>query len=303
MTTNRKLPSTLARKSAFGGAGETRYASSTWLRNSRAQVWFSATTAANRNATQINPPAISLDSSAVGLKAKLKMTTTSSEKNNMELMASLERHSMRRSFQRVARVTVSELTGHLRLRYSRTPCFASSPGERQSDQPTCAQTHPPPLPSAGLGASRRILSCPGRERDPVLLPSRVRNGHLRWRTAHRAASAPDREAQLGKEKAAAAFPASTVPRGARDRDRVRPCALHRCMHGRLASRTSPRSTADSPCRSTRRRAGEHVPCNRSGGPRRERVRRPAGSRNPGWAASGRRSPAIRCSCRPRCRRR
>ncbi len=49
------------------------------------------------------------DSSAVGLKAKLKITTTSSAKNSMELMASFERHSMRRSFTSVARVTPSVL--------------------------------------------------------------------------------------------------------------------------------------------------------------------------------------------------
>src|SRR5579863_2178177 len=100
-----KFPSTLARNNEFAGAGETRYASSTWLRNSRAQVWFRATTAANKNATQTSPPAMRLDSSAVGSKEKLKITTTSSAKNNIELMASFERHSRRRSFTSVARVT------------------------------------------------------------------------------------------------------------------------------------------------------------------------------------------------------
>src|SRR5215472_14871317 len=113
IVTNRKFPTALARKRAFGGAGDTRYASSTWLRSSRAQVWFSATTAAKRNATQISPPAISRDSSAVGLKAKLKITTTSSAKNSMELMASLERHSMRRSLRSVERVMVKVLMRQL----------------------------------------------------------------------------------------------------------------------------------------------------------------------------------------------
>src|SRR5437660_1358510 len=97
-----KFPNALARKSAFAGAGETRYASSTWLLSSRAQVWFSATTAANRNATHTKPPAIRRDSSAVGLKEKLKITTTSSAKNSIELMASFDRHSSRKSLLRVA---------------------------------------------------------------------------------------------------------------------------------------------------------------------------------------------------------
>src|SRR3974390_3376795 len=95
--TNRKLPSAFERKRELDGAGETRYASSTWLRSSRAQVWFRATTAAKRNATQIRPPAICRDSSAVGSKEKLKITTTSKAKNSMELMASFDRHSRRRS--------------------------------------------------------------------------------------------------------------------------------------------------------------------------------------------------------------
>src|SRR5579864_5894313 len=108
--TKMKFPITFARNKAFGGAGETRYASSTWLRISRAQVWFKATTAANRNATQTKPPAICRDSSAVGSKEKLKITTTSREKNSMAFSESLERHSRRMSFVRVARVMVqSEL--------------------------------------------------------------------------------------------------------------------------------------------------------------------------------------------------
>src|ERR1700678_171880 len=102
--TKMKFPITFARNNAFGEAGETRYASSTWLRISRDQVWFKATTAANRNATHTSPPAIRLDSSAVGSKEKLKITTTSREKNNMELMASFDRHSRRRSLAKVARV-------------------------------------------------------------------------------------------------------------------------------------------------------------------------------------------------------
>src|SRR5499427_8228227 len=110
IVTNRKFPTALARKRAFGGAGDTRYASSTWLRSSRAQVWLSATTAAKRNATQISPPAMRRDSSALGSKAKLKITTTNNEKNSMELMASFERHSRRISFSSVDLVTEIELT-------------------------------------------------------------------------------------------------------------------------------------------------------------------------------------------------
>src|SRR5215469_12627818 len=93
IATNRKFPSALAINSELGGAGETRYASSTWFRISRAQVWLRATTAANRNATQTRPPAICRDSSAVGSKENANTTTTSSAKNSMELIASLERHS------------------------------------------------------------------------------------------------------------------------------------------------------------------------------------------------------------------
>src|SRR5580658_576071 len=102
--TKMKFPITFARNNAFGEAGETRYASSTWLRISRDQVWFNATTAAKRNATHTRPPAIRRDSSAVGSKEKLKITTTSKEKNSIELMASFERHSKRRSLATVARV-------------------------------------------------------------------------------------------------------------------------------------------------------------------------------------------------------
>src|SRR3974377_1138583 len=87
--TKMKLPSALARNRELAGAGEKRYASSTWLRRSRAQVWLSATTAANRNATQIRPPAMRRDSSAFGSNEKLNTTTTSREKNSMELIASL----------------------------------------------------------------------------------------------------------------------------------------------------------------------------------------------------------------------
>src|SRR6266436_2487641 len=106
-----KLPKALARKSEFAAAGETRYASKTWLRSSRAQVWLRATTAAKRKATHTRPPAIWRDSSALGSNEKLKTTTTSREKNSMELIASFDRHSRRRSLANVAPVTPTELLG------------------------------------------------------------------------------------------------------------------------------------------------------------------------------------------------
>src|SRR5437588_8172460 len=59
----------------------------------------------NRNAIQNSPPARRRDSSAVGSKAKLKMTTTSNAKNNMELKTSRERHSKHRSLARLAAVS------------------------------------------------------------------------------------------------------------------------------------------------------------------------------------------------------
>jgi hypothetical protein len=46
----------------------------------------------------------------LGLKAKLKITTTNNEKNSMELIASFERHSRRISFSSVDLVTEIELT-------------------------------------------------------------------------------------------------------------------------------------------------------------------------------------------------
>src|SRR5580692_3041781 len=59
---------------------------------------------ANKNATQIKPPAMWRDSSAKGSKEKEKITTTSREKNSMALSASLERHSSRMSLASVASV-------------------------------------------------------------------------------------------------------------------------------------------------------------------------------------------------------
>src|SRR4051812_21229550 len=55
----------------------------------------------------MSPPAMLRDSSAVGSKLKLKMTTTSRAKNSMLLIASLDRHSRRKSLARVERVTAS----------------------------------------------------------------------------------------------------------------------------------------------------------------------------------------------------
>ena len=46
------------------------------------------------------PPAICREIAAVGSKARLKSTTTSSAKKSMPLMASFERHSRRKSLAR-----------------------------------------------------------------------------------------------------------------------------------------------------------------------------------------------------------
>src|SRR5205823_2290749 len=64
-----------------------------------------ATTVENRNATQNRPPTRRRDSSAVGSKAKLKITTTSTAKNSMELKTSRERHSRRTSLLTCAAVS------------------------------------------------------------------------------------------------------------------------------------------------------------------------------------------------------
>src|SRR5580700_11300864 len=144
-----KFPSALARNSAFAGAGETRYASSTWLRNSRAQVWLSATTAANRNATHTKPPTICRDSSASGSKENTKITTTSKEKNNMEFSASFERHSSRISFTRVTSVTAQS-------EFIECPRQNSLPGpgsefDRQSAPPASTRIHRRRLRAAAPG--------------------------------------------------------------------------------------------------------------------------------------------------------
>jgi hypothetical protein len=77
-----------------------RCASSTWWRISRAQAWLSALTEANMVATQSTPPEICCENAPRGSKASENSTTTSSAKKSMELMASRERHSMRRSLTR-----------------------------------------------------------------------------------------------------------------------------------------------------------------------------------------------------------
>src|SRR5258708_35551838 len=102
-----KLLMTLPNNKASDAAGDTRYASSTPLRSSRAQDWFNATTVENKNATQNSPPARRRDSSDVGSNAKLKITTTSTAKNSMALNTSRDRHSRRRSLARLAAMSRS----------------------------------------------------------------------------------------------------------------------------------------------------------------------------------------------------
>ena len=77
-----------------------RCASITWWRISRAHAWFSALTEANIVATHSTPPAICCENAPRGSNAIENSTTTSPEKNSMEMMASSERHSMRRSLTR-----------------------------------------------------------------------------------------------------------------------------------------------------------------------------------------------------------
>src|SRR6266852_7444196 len=115
----------LPKNSASAGAGETRYASSTPLRSSRAQDWFSAMMVEKRNAVHTSPPAMRRDSSAVGLKAKLKITTTSSEKNSMELSTSRDRHSRRRSLATL--IHVSRVVERLMPASSCLPLHACTP--------------------------------------------------------------------------------------------------------------------------------------------------------------------------------
>ena len=74
--------------------------SSTWLRSSRAQLWFRATMVENISATHAIPPLIWRESSISGSKANANTTTTSSAKNNIEFAASFERHSRRMSFRK-----------------------------------------------------------------------------------------------------------------------------------------------------------------------------------------------------------
>src|SRR5580658_5072712 len=100
METKRKLAITLARKRSEPGVGAMRWASRTWWRISRAQAWLRALMDAKSVATQMTPPEISWENAPRGEKAREKRTTTSSAKKSMELTASRERHSMRRSFMR-----------------------------------------------------------------------------------------------------------------------------------------------------------------------------------------------------------
>ena len=81
-----------------------RWASRTWLRDSRSQDWLSAERAANRRTIQRMPPEIWRETWAVGSKAKEKTMTTRREKKSMAVRASRERHSRRRSLRKWARV-------------------------------------------------------------------------------------------------------------------------------------------------------------------------------------------------------
>src|SRR5260370_29998563 len=84
---------------------------------------------AKRKANKISPPVMRRASSAVKSKVKLKTTTTSKEKNNMPLVASLERHSRRRSLARVARAISNNwlMTHHAHFAKHWTSCHLLPP--------------------------------------------------------------------------------------------------------------------------------------------------------------------------------
>src|SRR5271165_869169 len=122
METKRKFAITLARKRSAPGVGAMRCASSTWWRISRAQAWFSALMEAKSVATQMTPPEISWENAPRGEKASENSTTTRSAKNSMELIASRERHSMRRSLTRCDHraLVISRLPSRRRLHSPRS---------------------------------------------------------------------------------------------------------------------------------------------------------------------------------------
>src|SRR5581483_8232187 len=250
-----KFPRALAMNNEFAGAGETRYASKTWLRSSRAQVWLSATTEANRNATQINPPAMRRDSSAIGSNEKLKTTTTNSEKNSMELMASFDRHSSRRSLIRVARVTL----------IVRPRSFHSSPAQtsgsaKQSAPPPSKQIHPPLPRAAKLDASPRKWSSRHRASWPAAPPSRAPIAGPHSRTARPATEFSDRSTAPEPETFSAACPASTAPPAAPGQDPARLRESHCDSAPHRQSRKAARSSAGFPSHSSRHTATTDAPC-------------------------------------------
>ena len=159
------------------------------MRSSRAHVWLRATTAANRNATQIRPPAIWRDSSALGSNEKLKTTTTSREKNSIELMASLERHSRRRSLSSVARVMPRTILGRSALASWRRPgrqcrwdrnrrsgsCASLRPFEATRTIRDLAALHPDEL--VGRAFKQRCLVCDNENCLPLIAQSGQQANH------------------------------------------------------------------------------------------------------------------------------
>src|SRR5579859_2854929 len=177
---------------------------------------------ANRNAIQISPPVMRRASSAVKSKVKLKTTTTSKEKNNMPLVASLERHSRRRSLARVARVMSNNWLMMPRPRELDRPllqplfplrCAAVAPGKTtESNQP---------LPRRELpGGLRPEWSCP---RHAVFLSARqcrALKPHPGWRKVHREEEFPGRASGCAPARGAAASPANNRLHDAPSRDRA-----------------------------------------------------------------------------------
>src|SRR5260370_3695158 len=179
---------------------------------------------ANRNAIQISPPVMRRASSAVKSKVKLKTTTTSKEKNNMPLVASLERHSRRRSLARVARVMSNNwlmtllprlhlLLRHLLPRRFRIRCAAVGPGKTtESNQLPPRRESPGALPPEWSYPRHAVFLSAPQFRAP--------KPHPGWRKVHREEEFPARASACGPARGAAASPANNRRRGAPGQDQA-----------------------------------------------------------------------------------
>src|SRR5258706_2887048 len=190
----------------------------------------------------MRPPAIRRASSPVGSKEKLNTTTTSNAKNSMELMASLLRHSRRRSFIRVANKTLGTRASGRRTKGwgTKGPRVASAavdvtvgvtfiaPPRDRASQPgfrfrrnESTQIHPQPEPEAAPDASPQKLSFRHRAYGSEAAPCRARKRHRRWKTARPVTAASDHAAKPALEKFVAASLASIAQRDDSRRDPAR----------------------------------------------------------------------------------